>query len=62
MNNNDKDEQTTSRHSATDPQKCREMERKYGWKLLRIEQTKDRTLKFDCVFKGETEFPNYIED
>lgn len=40
-------------HGATDPQKCREMERKYGWKLKRIKPTKDKVLKVDCVFEGE---------
>jgi hypothetical protein len=32
---------------------------KYGWKLLRVEKTKDKTLKVNCVFQGETEFANY---
>jgi hypothetical protein len=40
-------------HSATDPQKCRDMEQKYGWKLKRIKRTRDNTLKVDCVFYGE---------
>jgi len=40
-------------HSATDPQKCREMEQKYGWKLKAIKPTRDPTLKVDCVFHGE---------
>ncbi|HEY9707955.1 MAG TPA: hypothetical protein V6D48_07090 [Oculatellaceae cyanobacterium] len=56
---NDNNKQTTSRHGATDPEKCREMEKKYGWKLLRFELTKDQILKVDCVFEGETEFPTY---
>jgi hypothetical protein len=54
--------QTTSRHAATDPEKCFEMEKKYGWKLLRFELTKDQTLKVDCVFEGETEFPTYLTE
>jgi hypothetical protein len=40
-------------HSATDPQKCREMEQKYGWKLKAIKPTRDPILKVDCVFHGE---------
>jgi len=54
--NNEKPE---SRHGATDPDKCYQIERKYGWKLLRVEKTKDKTLKVNCVFQGETEFANY---
>jgi len=53
---------TESRHAATDPQKCREMEKRYAWKLLRIEPTRDVILKFDCIFEGETEFPKYREN
>ena len=40
-------------HSATDPEKCRDMERKYGWKLKRVKPTGDPTLKVDCVFYGQ---------
>ena len=40
-------------HSATDPQKCRNMERKYGWKLKRVKPTRDPILKVDCIFDGE---------
>ncbi len=40
-------------HSATEPAKCREMEQKYGWKLVEIRPTKDKILKVDCVFEGE---------
>jgi hypothetical protein len=57
--NTDKSE---SRHGATDPEKCRNMEEKYGWKLLRIEPTGDKILKVDCVFKGVTEFPSYHQE
>jgi hypothetical protein len=59
---NDNNEETTSRHSATDPDKCFEMEKKYGWKLLRFELTQDQILKVDCVFEGETEFPTYLTE
>lgn len=40
-------------HAATDPSKCREMAKKYGWKLKRVKPTRDKTLKVDCVFEGE---------
>ena len=32
-----------------------EMEKKYRWTLLRIEPTRDKTLKYNCVFEGEVE-------
>jgi hypothetical protein len=50
------------KHAVTHPKKCREIESRYGWKLLRVEPTKSKILKFDCVFEGETHFPNYLED
>lgn len=59
---NENAEQAESRHSATDPQKCREMEAKYGWELLRIERTGDKILKVECVFKGDTKFPDYHQE
>ena len=40
-------------HSATDPQKCLEMQQKYGWELKDIRPTRDSTLKVNCVFYGE---------
>jgi hypothetical protein len=40
-------------HSATDPEKCRDMERRYGWKLKKVLPTGDPTLKVDCVFYGK---------
>jgi hypothetical protein len=58
----DNSEKPTSRHAVTERRKCYEMEQKYGWTLLRIEPTRDKTLKYNCVFEGETEFPNYVED
>ena len=49
------DQQNTEEniHSATDPDKCREMARRYGWKLKRIKQTRDPILKVNCVFYGQ---------
>jgi hypothetical protein len=58
----DNTEQYESRHSASDPQKCRQMEAKYGWELLRIERTGDKILKVDCVFKGNTKFADYDQE
>lgn len=40
-------------HGATDPQQCRKMGKKYGWKLKTVRPTKDKILKVDCVFEGE---------
>ncbi|BAB78377.1 hypothetical protein ACN23B_28440 (plasmid) [Anabaena sp. FACHB-709] len=55
-------EKPESRHAATDPEKCRIMEKKYGWKLLRVEPTGNKVLKVDCVFEGETKFPTYKQE
>ncbi|MEG4962045.1 MULTISPECIES: hypothetical protein [unclassified Microcoleus] len=38
------------------------MERKYGWKLLRIKKVGGDILKVYFIFKGQTRFPNYLED
>lgn len=51
-----------SRHAVTERKRCYEIEKKYGWKLLRIEPSGDKTLKYYCVFEGKTEFPEYMED
>lgn len=40
-------------HAATDPQKCRDMGKRYGWELLGWRKTNNPVLKVDCVFKGE---------
>ncbi|HAA31087.1 MAG TPA: hypothetical protein DCE56_29505 [Cyanobacteria bacterium UBA8553] len=40
-------------HAATDPDKCKEMERRYGWELKEIKRTQDPTLKVNCVFYGK---------
>jgi hypothetical protein len=55
-------EENISKHAVTDPKECRDMAEKYGWELLRVEPTKSKILKFDCVFQGDTQFPNYQED
>ena len=38
------------------------MQEKYGWRLIRIEATGDEVLKWNCVFEGETEFPDYQKE
>jgi hypothetical protein len=40
-------------HAATDPRKCIEMAKRYGWELLGWRPTGDPILKVDCVFAGE---------
>ena len=40
-------------HAATDPEKCREMAKQYGWELQGWRLTSDPILKVDCVFTGE---------
>ena len=65
MNNGRRDpasENPESRHAVTERRKCYEMEKKYDWKLVRIEPTGDKILKHNCVFEGETKFPDYMED
>ena len=42
-----------NRHSATNKEQCQKMARLNGWKLIRIEATKDKILKVDCIFEGE---------
>jgi len=35
----------------------------YGWKLIDIEEIENKYIfEVDCVFKGKTEFPNYLEE
>jgi hypothetical protein len=46
-----------TRHAATDPQKCRDMEKRYGWKLKAIESAGNSILPVNCVFEGDAEFP-----
>lgn len=40
-------------HSATDPDKCEQMAKRYNWQLREVRSTKDPVLKVDCVFEGE---------
>ncbi len=46
-----------TRHAATDPRKCEEMARRYGWELIDIEPRDTGVMKVDCVFKGDAQFP-----
>lgn len=50
-------------HSAADSDSCYEMERKYGWRLKRIDDYPNAPImKVDCVFYGDAPFPDYMED
>jgi hypothetical protein len=51
------EEENISRHAAADRDCCTEMEDRYGWKLLDIEDIGNDILEVDCVFEGKTEFP-----
>ncbi len=55
-------DRSESWHAATDPEKCEKMQEKYSWTLLRVEQSNDQIFKVKCIFEGETEFPDYLED
>jgi hypothetical protein len=54
--------QDTSWHCVSERWRCYEIEKKYGWNLLKIEPTPDSLLKYKCIFEGQTRFPNYLED
>jgi hypothetical protein len=56
------DEPDKSRHAAADEECCDEMAEKYGWKLVDVEETGNDVLPVDCVFDGETEFPQSYYD
>ncbi|MEO0840159.1 MAG: hypothetical protein AAF063_14805 [Cyanobacteria bacterium J06643_5] len=51
-----------SKHAVTGKWRCYQMQEKYGWRLIRIEPTGDKVLKWNCVFEGETEFPDYQKE
>ncbi|MFB2979757.1 hypothetical protein [Microseira sp. BLCC-F43] len=52
----------TSWHCVTERWRCYAIEKKYGWKLLSVERTSNTTLKYKCIFEGETQFPDYRSD
>jgi hypothetical protein len=56
------EDENVSRHAAADEGCCEEMERNYGWNLVRVEETEDSILDVDCVFEGKTEFPKSYYD
>jgi hypothetical protein len=51
--NGDDDSEQENRHWASCEEDCKEMEKKYGWELKKIEQNDDSDLGVDCVFKGK---------
>ena len=52
--NGDDDSEQENRHWASSEEDCKEMEKKYGWELKRVEQNEDDSdLSVDCVFKGK---------
>jgi hypothetical protein len=55
-------EEDVSRHAAADDECCYEMERKYRWKLKRIDNLRGNIFKVDCIFYGKTEFPKSFYD
>ncbi|MEA5471494.1 hypothetical protein [Spirulina sp. 06S082] len=55
-------EDNKSRHAAVDPDCCEEMAQKYSWRLVDIEPLAGDILKVDCVFEGETEFPDWYKE
>ena len=58
----DKDK-NISRHAATNKDECIKMGRKYGWQLRDIEPIDgDPVFNVDCVFEGETEFPQHYQE
>ena len=50
-------DQNETRHAAVSKKDCEEMEKKYRWKLKRVDDRQDTTLKKDCVFDDYCEFP-----
>lgn len=56
------EEENVSRHAAADKGCCDEMAEKYGWPLVRVEETNNSILEVDCVFEGKTEFPQSYYD
>jgi hypothetical protein len=43
------EDENVSRHAAVNKDYCKEMERKYGWALIQLEETpEDPIFKVDC--------------
>lgn len=52
-----------NKHAAASEEDCEKMGEKYGWKLLRVEETENPILSVDCVFEGEqTSFQDTWDD
>ncbi len=52
-----------SRHAAVSKDDCLRMEARQGWRLKTVEASKvDSILKVDCVFEGDTKFPESFND
>ncbi|MEG4577411.1 hypothetical protein QUA56_32800 [Microcoleus sp. N3A4] len=49
-------------HAVTERWRCYKMQEKYGWRLKRIEPKQGSIFKYDCVFEGDAQFPDYMED
>jgi hypothetical protein len=56
------EDEDVSRHAAATPEDCEEMERRNEWTLVDVEPTGNPILPVDCVFDGETEFPQSYYD
>lgn len=60
INPSDPPEGKRTKHSATDRDKCHEMERRYGWDLLDIDKHPEQDIfKVDCIFAGDAQFPKH---
>jgi hypothetical protein len=55
-------EENVTRHGATSPKKCKDMEKRRGWQLVDIEDASGSMLKVDCVFKGDVRSPPVVLD
>jgi len=52
--NGDDDSDQENRHWASSEEDCKFMEKKYGWKLKKVEQNDDDSdIGVDCVFEGK---------
>jgi len=55
-------ENPTSYHDVTDPEKCYKIQEKYGWELLGYEEVGGEIIKVKCIYEGETQFPSYFPE
>jgi len=40
-------------HAVTNKDRCREIAKKYKWKLIETRETNDSILKVECIFEGQ---------